>query len=250
MQFHRFSPGILLLAVCALAGCATSRDEEPSHGGNVASSSGGLNQLTRAEKAAGWRMLFDGKTTAGWRNFKKQTFPEKGWVVEEGTLKHVENAGGGDIITVDQFQNFDLRWEWKIPARANNGIKYFITEERSGPIGHEYQMIDDSTVKDPRTMTASFYDVLAPTVQNASHPPGQWNQSRVLVSGRQVEHWLNGKKVLAYELESEPVMKAIAHSKFKPVKGFGTNIRGHILLTDHKDEASYRNIKILPLPPR
>ena len=205
------------------------------------------NELTRAEKAEGWQLLFDGKTTAGWRSFKKQTFPDKGWVVEQGTLKKVASVQGGDIITTNTFEQFDLRWEWKIPPKANNGIKYFITEERGGPIGHEYQMIDDSTVNNPKQRTASFYDVLPPAEHTALKPPGEWNQSRVLVQGDRVEHWLNGIKVLEYELGGEKVKTAVAASKFKDVKGFGERLKGHILLTDHRDEATFRNIKIREL---
>ena len=210
---------------------------------------GGLaaGELTSAEKAEGWKLLFDGKTTAGWRSFKKQTFPDKGWVVENGTLKKVANVQGGDIITTNTFEQFDLRWEWKIPAKANNGIKYFITEERGGPIGHEYQMIDDATVNNPKQRTASFYDVLPPFEHSALKAPGEWNQSRVLVQGDRVEHWLNGVKVLEYQLGGEKVKAAVAASKFKDVKGFGERLKGHILLTDHRDEASFRSIKIREL---
>ena len=205
------------------------------------------NELTSAEKAEGWQLLFDGKTTAGWRSFKKQTFPDKGWVVEQGTLKKVANVQGGDIITTNTFEQFDLRWEWKIPLKANNGIKYFITEERGGPIGHEYQMIDDSTVNNPKQRTGSFYDVLPPNEHTALKPPGEWNQSRVLVQGDRVEHWLNGMKILEYELGGEKVKTAVAASKFKDVKGFGERLKGHILLTDHRDEATFRSIKIREL---
>jgi len=204
-------------------------------------------ELTSAEKAEGWKLLFDGKTTAGWRSFKKQSFPDKGWVVEDGALKKVANVQGGDIITTNTFEQFDLRWEWKIPPKANNGIKYFITEERGGPIGHEYQMIDDSTVNNPKQRTGSFYDVLPPIEHSALKPPGEWNQSRVLVQGDRVEHWLNGVKVLEYELGGEKVKTAVAASKFKDVKGFGERLKGHILLTDHRDEATFRNIKIREL---
>jgi len=205
------------------------------------------NRLSPEEKSAGWRLLFDGKTTEGWRSFKKTTFPDKGWVVEEGILKKVPKVNGGDIITKDTFDNFDLQWDWRIPEKANNGIKYFITEERAQAIGHEYQMIDESTVKVKKDSTASFYDVLPPIDDKPLNPPGEWNHSRVLVQGNHVEHWLNGKKVLAYELGSEEVKAAVLKSKFKNVKDFGTHIKGHILLTDHQDEAWFRNIKIREL---
>ena len=220
---------LLVLAVTALPGAAAEFK---------------LNQLTPEQQAAGWKLLFDGKSLNGWRSFKKKDAPQQGWVVEDGILKKVANVRGGDIITSEQFGDFELNWEWRIPARANNGIKYFITEERSSAIGHEYQMVDDATVKDPRQRTASFYDVLPPNENAASRPPGEWNSSRVIVRGNRVEHWLNGDKVLDYELGSKEVLAAVAKSKFKDVAGFGTKITGHVLLTDHKDEAWYRNIKI------
>jgi hypothetical protein len=207
-----------------------------------------LNELTAAEKADGWRLLFDGKTTQGWHSFKKQTFPAQGWVVEEGVLSKVAGVRGGDIITADEFVDFDFQWEWRIPPKANNGIKYFITEERNSAVGHEYQMIDDALPKLPKKeMTASFYDVLPPRDDKPLKPIGEWNHSRVLVQGNHVEHWLNGAKVLEYELGSEEVKAAVAKSKFKTVKDFGTKIKGHILLTDHGSGASFRNLKIREL---
>ncbi|MBM3832508.1 MAG: DUF1080 domain-containing protein [Verrucomicrobia bacterium] len=233
-------PGVVLIALFNLAqvdfGQASAAEAAPH------------NQLTEAEKAAGWKLLFDGKTTQGWRNFKKQAFPDKGWVVEDGCLKHVANAGGGDILTIDQFTDFEFQWEWKIPARANNGVKYFITEQRASAIGHEYQMIDDILVKDAKSSTGSFYEVLPPAADKPLKPPGQWNHSKIVVTRNHVEHWLNGTKVLEYELGSEQVKAGVAQSKFKDVAGFGTKIKGHILLTDHKDEAWFRNLKIRELP--
>jgi hypothetical protein len=205
------------------------------------------NELTREEKEAGWKLLFDGKTTKGWRSFKKSTFPEKGWIVRDGELQLEAGSKAGDIVTEQTFSDFDLSWDWKIPPAANNGVKYFITEKRDGAIGHEYQMIDDKDEKVGKHSTASFYEVLPPASELPPHPPGQWNHSRVLVRGNHVEHWLNGKKVLEYELGSPEVLAAVQKSKFKAVPGFGTKIRGHILLTYHNDPVSYRNIKIREL---
>jgi len=211
-----------------------------------------LNTLTAAEKAAGWKLLFDGKSLTGWRNFKKKEPPKQGWVVEDGLLKKVSTASGGDLITDQVFDDFDLQWDWRISAKGNNGIKYFITEERGSAIGHEYQMIDDEGNPDgkvgPKHQTASFYDVLPPKEDKPPTKPGEWNHSRVLVQGNHVEHWLNGAKVLEYELGSELVKAEVAKSKFKNVAGFGTHLKGHILLTDHHDECSFRNIKIRELP--
>jgi hypothetical protein len=204
------------------------------------------NELTAEEKKAGWKLLFDGKSTKGWRGFKKSTFPEKGWLVKDGGLQLEKGSKAGDIITEEKFSEFDLTWEWKIPKGANNGLKYFILEERGEAIGHEYQMYDDKKKARNKQSTASFYDVLAPT-EDFELKIDDWNHSRVLVQGNHVEHWLNGKKVLEYKLGSEEVLKAVQKSKFKSVAGFGQRQNGHILLTYHSDPVSYRNIKIRPL---
>jgi hypothetical protein len=205
------------------------------------------NTLTPEEKAAGWKLLFDGKTTTGWRGFKKAAFPTTGWVVADGWLTKVAGQTGGDVITLEKFNDFEFSWEWRIPAKANNGIKYMIIEER-GAIGHEYQMLDDSTPFPAKQKTATFYDVLPTTVKVTTKLAPETNVSRVLVKGNHVEHWFNGEKVLEYELGSPAVLEAVAKSKFKTVKDFGCKVKGHILLTDHHDEASFRNLKIRELP--
>jgi len=208
------------------------------------------NELTAAEKAAGWKLLFDGKTTKGWRSFKSQSFPEKGWVVEDGWLKCVAKVRGGNIISDAEFSDFELTWDWRLPAKANNGLKYFVTESRDQALGHEYQMVDGLEEGDAIHSTAAFYDVLPPKPDKPLKPAGEINHSRIIVRGNHVEHWLNGVKVLEYELGSDAVMAAVAKSKFKSVAGFGTKIRGHILLTEHNDECSYRNVKIRELLPQ
>lgn len=214
------------------------------------------NELTEKEKAAGWRLLFDGKTTQGWRSFKKESFPDQGWVVVDGWLhclgKGGGNKGGGDIVTDAEFGDFDLQWEWKLAPAGNSGVKYFVLETRNEALGHEYQMIDDEAAPgvdkgNPKQLTASFYAVLAPSPPPIK-PPGEVNRSRVLVRGNHVEHWLNGVKVLEYECGSEVVKAAIATSKFKDKAGFGDKVRGHILLTDHTSKTWFRNVKIRELP--
>ena len=220
----------LLVAVCEIASmCAT----DATH-----------NTLTADDQKAGWTLLFDGKTTQGWRSFGKQSFPEKGWIARDGELQLDGRSKAGDIVTEEKFSDFDLMWEWKLPKDANNGLKYFILEERKQAIGHEYQMLDDHGKKPNKGSTASFYEVLAPAAETPLKPAGEWNQSRVLVQGNHVEHWLNGKKVLEYELGSEEVLAAVQKSKFKSVEGFGKKQNGHILLTYHNDPVSDRNIKI------
>jgi hypothetical protein len=240
VAFRRRSSSLFAAALAALVTFASA----------VPAARAADNQLSRKEKKDGWTLLFDGASTKGWRSFKKQSFPENGWSVKEGILELAANSKAGDIITDKTFWNFDLKWDWKIPAAANNGLKYFITEERSQAVGHEYQMIDDKGGHDsgPKHSTASFYDVLPPDPNKPLKEPGQWNHSRILVQGNHVEHWLNGKKVLEYELGSPEVLEAVQHSKFKSVPGFGTHIRGHILLTYHTDAVSYKNIKIRELP--
>ncbi|HOC56223.1 MAG TPA: DUF1080 domain-containing protein [Verrucomicrobiota bacterium] len=217
---------------------------------------GQFNQLTQQEEAAGWKLLFDGKTTQGWRSFKKQSFPDKGWVVENGWLhclgKGGGNKGGGDIITDAEFDNFELEWEWKLAVAANSGLKYFVLETRNEALGHEYQMIDDERAVgidkgNRKQLTASFYAVMEPTCPPVK-PPGQINSSRILVKGDHVEHWLNGVKVLEYECGSEVVRAAIAASKFRDKAGFGNSARGHLLLQDHNCEVWFRNVKIRELP--
>ena len=216
------------------------------------------NQLTLDEQKAGWRLLFDGKTTSGWRGFKKADFPTDKWAARDGCLEKTatgtgDSHGGGDIVTLDTFSDFDLRFEWRIAPGGNSGVKYFVTEGRDGPIAHEYQVLDDGRHPDarigPHRQTAALYDVLPPARDKPLRPVGEWNQSRILVKGSHVEHWLNGRRVLEYELGSPELKAAIARSKFKGVAGFGTRIKGHILLQDHGDEVCYRSVKILS-PPR
>lgn len=208
------------------------------------------NALLDSTKDAGWRPLFDGKTGDGWRGFKRQTFPTRGWVAEDGWL-HCLGRGGGDIITTGEFTDFEFRWQWKMAPGANSGVKYFVTETRNAAIGHEYQLIDDDRHPDAKVaagkhLTAGVYDVFRPTGARP-HPPGQINHSRILVRGNHVEHWLNGAKVLEYECSSDMMRAAVADSKFKNTAGFGEKIEGHILLQEHGSEVWFRNLAIREL---
>ncbi|PWU16043.1 MAG: hypothetical protein C5B50_14170 [Verrucomicrobia bacterium] len=198
-----------------------------------------------------WKSLFDGKTTAGWHSFHKTTFPERGWVAEDGWL-HCLGQHGGDIVSDELFDQFDVLWEWKIARGGNSGLKYFVLDSRKSAIGHEYQMLDDERnpdgkLADGKRLTASFYDVLKPMVKTSVREPGEINHSRVLVRGNHVEHWLNGVKVLEYEAGSDAVKEAVAQSKFKDMPGFGERAKGHILLQDHNSDVWFRNIRIRDL---
>ncbi len=210
-----------------------------------------LNHLTPEEKAAGWSLLFNGKNLEGWRQYGRQAPPAEGWKVEDGVLKKVAKQRGGDIIHTNTFGDFDFSWEWRVGPGGNNGVKYLVTEQRPGAPGHEYQMIDDAGHPDGKIgahrQTAAFYDVLPPDEKKPIKKAGEWNSSRILVKGSNVEHWLNGAKVLNYELGSDAVKAAVGKSKFKSAARFGEKIQGHIMLTDHSDEAWFRNLKIRPL---
>src|SRR5258708_5052519 len=210
-----------------------------------------LNHPSLREGTDGWRFLFDGASTQGWHGFKQLGFPSKGWVVTEGWL-HCLGSGGGDILSDAQFEEFDLRWEWKIETTGNSGVKYFVPEEGDSAIGHEYQMLHDERNPDAKLangkrVTASFYDVLKPTVKTPTRRPGEINESRTQVRGNHVEHWLNGVKDLEYDCGSQAVKAAVAESKFRSRPGVGDRIKGHILLQDHHSQVWFRNLRIRDL---
>lgn len=211
------------------------------------------NVLTPDEIAGGWKLLFDGKTTAGWHAFQKTHFPEQGWVVDDGCLKCLGKKGG-DILTNAKFLNYEFSWEWRLSFRGNSGVKYYVDENRTnvrGAIGHEYQTIDDKFfIAEPlneKKVTGAWYDVMPPE-QSASKPVGEFNQSRIRVSGNKVEHWLNGNRVLHYETDSPAAAAAIANSKFKDVPDYANRFPSPLLLQDHDSIVWYRNLKLCELP--
>jgi hypothetical protein len=205
--------------------------------------------LTPAEEAAGWRALFDGATTGGWRGYKRRDMPG-GWKVVDGALTRV--GDGGDIITVDQFTNFELALDWKVAPGANSGIFYRVVEgpERTYHSGPEMQVLDDARHADGKarlTAAGSLYGLYAPTA-DVVKPAGEWNAARVVANGAHVEHWLNGVKIVDYELWSAEWERLVAASKFNEWPTYGRAKRGHIALQDHGDWVAYRNIKIKVLP--
>jgi len=210
--------------------------------------------LTAEEKAAAWTLLFDGKSLKGWRPYGKPsgTPIAEGWKVEERLLHKLPGVKGGDIITEKSYTDFELVWVWRLAKGANNGLKYLVTEARPGAPGYEYQMIDDESDKwknlHAKAKTASFYEVLAPAEDKPLKPAGEWNTSRIVVQGDRAEHWLNGKRVLEYTFGSDAVKAGVAESKFKKYPDFGAKLTGHIMLTDHNDEAWYRTVKIREIP--
>lgn len=226
------------------------------------------NSLTKYEKRKGWRLLWDGETSNGWRGAKLDDFPEQGWVMEDGVLTVLpsggaESANGGDIVTTDVYSEFELELDFMITEGANSGIKYFVLPElNKGPgssIGLEYQILDDRRHPDAeqgvggnRTL-ASLYDLIPagnlsiPGRNKRFNGVGKWNRARIVVRGNHIEHWLNNEKVLEYE-RSTPIYRAlVAKSKYNVWPNFGEAPAGHILIQDHGDRVSYRSIKIREL---
>ncbi len=195
-----------------------------------------------------WVSLFDGETTAGWRGFKKAEVPD-GWQVVDGALTRV--AQGGDLITEEEFESFILELEWRISAGGNSGIFFHVSEDHDATYftGPEMQVLDDAGLEgvSPETSAGSNYALHAPEGKTLA-PTGEWNQVRMVVAGAHVEHWLNGTKVVEYELWSPEWKELVAASKFAQWPRYGTNGRGHIALQDHGNEVAYRNIRIKRLP--
>ncbi|MCX6137805.1 MAG: DUF1080 domain-containing protein [Ignavibacteriales bacterium] len=233
-----------------------------SYGQVKPAAAGTDNMLTAAEKKAGWILLFDGKTSDGWRSPRSDNFPEKGWDIKDGmlcvqALGGGESAAGGDIITTKKYKNFELLVDFKITENANSGIKYFVDPDLNkgsgSAIGCEFQILDDIHhpdaklgVKGNRTL-AALYDLI-PAENVKFNGIGEWNTARILVKGIHVEHWLNGQKVLAYERSSQLWRALVAYSKYKDWPRFGELPEGHILLQEHGSVVYFKNIKLRQLP--
>lgn len=220
--------------------------------GFVISSSAQQPKLSSKEKKDGWILLFDGKTTDGWKKANGEAFPVKGWRIENGTISVVPaNGRGGDIVTTEEFSNFELCLEFKLAKGANSGIKYFVFKNTS--LGCEFQILDDATHPDAKLgkngnrLQAGLYDLIPPSKDKKDKKIGQWNKARIVSNGSHVEHWLNGKKVVEYERGGKEFKDLVADSKYKPNPGFGEIGQSPILLQDHGDVVSFRNIKIRKL---
>jgi hypothetical protein len=233
----------ITMAVLLMAG-AHARAEQPP------------NTLTDEETKAGWKLLFDGKTTDGWRGYKMEKAPP-GWQAIDGALVRTKGgeggkgAGGGDdIVTVNQFDNFELKVEWKIVAGGNSGILYRVTEDAvtSWHVAPEMQVLDNTRWpdRDKRQLAGALYDLYAPT-KDVTKPAGEWNAARVVARGNRVEHWLNDVKLLEYLRGSDDWNERVAKSKFKDLSQFAKADKGHICLQDHSDRIEFRNIKLRSL---
>jgi hypothetical protein len=207
-----------------------------------------LPTLTAKEKSDGWRLLFDGTSLGGWRSYKSET-PPSGWRASGGEL--IRDGAGGDLMTTDQFGDFELRLDWKIAKDGNSGIIYRATTDGPDPwsTGPEFQVLDNAghaDGKSPLTSAGSNYAV-NPPVKDVTKPVGEWNSIRLIAKGDRLEHWMNGVKLLEYEVGSPDWEARVKASKFATMPGYGRAKRGHIVLQDHGDVVAYRNIKIRQL---
>ena len=226
-----------LACMVLITGCAHAADDST------------VNTLTDKEKADGWKLLFDGKTTKGWHKYRGKEVGDQ-WKAADGSLilSHKSGKNGGDIITDDAFDNFELAIDWKVTPGANSGVMYRVSETEDAPYytGPEYQILDNDKHPDGKhreTSAASCYALYAPS-KDATKPVGEWNHTLIKVNGNHVEHWLNDVKVVEYEFGSDDWNKRVAASKFKEWKKFGTIKKGGIDLQDHGDDVAYRNIKV------
>jgi hypothetical protein len=259
---------VLIIFSFMLISCGTQDKIEPAKETSAKTQdepAPGLNRLTEEESAEGWTLLFDGRSFAGWRGLGQEGIPEGHWIIEDGAIKKVpsENVAlqedgqplvGGDLMTIESFENFELYFEWKISPAGNSGIKYNVSEEMSkayppeyAALGFEYQILDDKGNPDAQVganhTAGALYDLIAPEGKNLV-PVGEFNSSRIILNGNHGEHWLNGIKVLEYDLETPAMEALISASKYKDIPDFAEKRQGHIVLQDHTDAVWFRNLKI------
>lgn len=221
------------------------------------------NKLTADEEKNGWKLLWDGKTSKGWRGAKLDAFPKEGWKIEDGELSVLSSGGGearagGDIVTTELFGDFELMVDFKLTPGANSGIKYYvdsnINKGEGSSIGLEYQILDDALHPDAKLgsqegsrTVASLYDLIKADPSKPINPIGEWNTAYITSKNNHVEHWLNGIKVLEYDRKSDPYRKLVSESKYVKWPNFGELDKGQILLQDHGDLVSFKNVKIRPI---
>ena len=272
MSLFRMTTARAILVIMGLAllsaGCTEEGDTPPDPSPQPAE--GTPNTLTVAEQADGWRLLFDGETFTGWRGLGRDSIPAGHWTIEDGTIRKVASGEvptapdgqpleGGDIMTEETFGDFELVLEWRVSPGANSGIKYNVSEAMStehpptyAALGFEYQILDDDRHPDarngPNRTAAALYDLIPPDATKKLNPVGTFNETRLLFRGKHGEHWLNGEKVVAYDLDTPRFDSLLAASKYQPIEGFAERRQGHIVLQDHGDDVWFRNIKIRMLP--
>lgn len=269
MKTNAWIPAVLFFAVMALFSDSSKRIG-PSAIQNTSSAPVRPNTLSNTEKAEGWKLLFDGKSFVGWRGIGREGIPQGHWLIEDGAIKKVaagdvprqqdgQPIHGGDLMTERTYENFELRLEWKISPGGNSGIKYNVSEEMSkahapagAAIGFEYQILDDDRHPDAKNglnRTASaLYDLIAPEGKLLK-PVGEYNEAQIIFRGGHGEHWLNGIKVLEFDLNTPRMKELVASSKYRDIPEFAKKRQGHIVLQDHGDAVWFRDIKIRDLGP-
>lgn len=229
------------------------------------------NQLSSAERAAGWRLLFDGKTFAGWRGLGYDSVPSAHWRIKDGAIMKIASgnvpkiadgqpASGGDLMSIETFQNFEMSWEFKLTPKSNTGVKYNVSEQFSlknagnhAALGWEFQLQDDVNGEDisiPSHLTASLYEMIPSNALQLTKAVGEWNSARLVFDGNKGEHWLNGRKVVEFDITTPEFAALFAKSKYRNIAGFSERRTGHVILQDHNDEVYFRSIKIRELPAR
>jgi hypothetical protein len=264
-MIHRFRTAALTLLIGAA--CARTTGAPPN-----APASAGLSPLVPTAQAAmlpsPWISLFDGRTLTGWRGLGSSGVPTAHWVVDSGMIRKIPSGKvpvqadgqplvGGDLMTEGTWRDFELEWEWKIAPGGNSGIKYNVSEERSVMLepthaakAFEYQMLDDDRHPDgklPTHRAGALYDLVAPNAAKVLRAVGEWNSSRIILAGNHGEHWLNGAKIVSYELGTAAMDSALTASKYHGWPWFADRRSGHIVIQDHGDEVWIRNIRIRSL---
>lgn len=260
--------GLVLGIALSLLFCCSRSKEASSPSAAEPSPQSQINTLTDQERAEGWALLFDGHSFEGWKGIGIAGIPEGHWVIEDGIIKKVpggevprqadgQPTQGGDLMTVGTFEDFELRFEWKISPGGNSGIKYNVSEEISmavpppqAAIGFEYQILDDAGHPDaangPNRTAGALYDLIPPAAKTLK-PVGTFNEAAIVFRGGHGEHWLNGTKVLEFDLGTAEMNERLAASKYKDIADFAKKRRGHIVLQDHGDAVWFRSVKIREL---
>ena len=207
----------------------------------------GCSSVVSTGNKAGREVLFDGRSTSAFRGFRQSSFPSNSWVIDGRTLKSLPGIQV-DLITREPYESFELELEWKVAKEANSGIMFHVSEDEPETYitGPEMQIVDDANTEDgqnPKTSAGSLYDLIAPTNKKC-HPAGEWNRVRLVVEGKHVEHWMNGVKILEYELGSETFKELVANSKFKSWPRFAQEKTGYIALQNHGNSVWFRNVRV------
>jgi hypothetical protein len=248
MRVCSWSPLSSLTLLLAGAGLSVAADDQP------ASVLPNLNKLTDQEKADGWKLLFDGKSTEGWRNFRKKTI-SNGWKVTDGALCRV-NGSAGDIVYQDPFENFVLELDYKVPAHANSGIILRCSENQgaSWATGIEFQLLDNTDPHGDSEKAGWAYALYRPADDpktgkplDTTKPIGHWNHIKIVYDGPHVEHWMNGVKYCEFDIGSDDFKKHVKQSKFNSMPRFAKNKSGLIALQGDHGNVCFANIKVLPL---